>query len=61
MALAGVDAAVLKLAALVLNLVVAAIATGRFARAGHFSWKSSALAACAPPFSTLIVGIGKEY
>jgi pimeloyl-ACP methyl ester carboxylesterase len=25
------------------------------------SWKSSALAACAPPFSTLTVGIGKEY
>jgi uncharacterized membrane protein YfcA len=38
MALAGVDAAVMKPAALVLNLAVAAIATARFARAGHFSW-----------------------
>jgi hypothetical protein len=38
MALAGVDAAVMKPAALVLNLTVAAIATLRFARAGHFSW-----------------------
>lgn len=38
MALAGVDAAVMKPAALVLNLAVAAIATVRFARAGHFSW-----------------------
>lgn len=38
MALAGIDAAVMKPAALVLNLAVAAIATARFARAGHFSW-----------------------
>ena len=38
MALTGVDAAVMKPAALVLNLAVAAIATFRFARAGHFSW-----------------------
>lgn len=37
MARAGVDAAVIKPAALVLNLAVAAIATVRFARAGHFS------------------------
>lgn len=38
MALAGVDPAIMKPAALVLNLAVAAIATVRFARAGHFSW-----------------------
>ena len=38
MALSGVDAAVMKPAALVLNLAVAAIATVRFSRAGHFSW-----------------------
>jgi uncharacterized protein len=38
MALTGVDAAVMKPAALVLNLAVAAIATFRFTRAGHFSW-----------------------
>ena len=38
MALAGVDAAVMKPAALVFNLSVAAIATARFACAGHFSW-----------------------
>jgi len=38
MALAGVDPAVMKPAALVLNLAVAAMATARFARAGHFSW-----------------------
>ena len=38
MALAGVDAAVMKPAALALNLAVAAIVTARFARAGHFSW-----------------------
>src|SRR5688500_17875415 len=38
MALAGIDAAVMKPAALVLNLAVATIATFRFARAGHFSW-----------------------
>lgn len=38
MALAGVDAAVMKPAALLLNLAVATIATARFARAGHFSW-----------------------
>ena len=38
MALAGIEPAVMKPAALVLNLAVAAIATTRFARAGHFSW-----------------------
>ncbi|ODS53477.1 MAG: hypothetical protein ABS36_12600 [Acidobacteria bacterium SCN 69-37] len=38
MALTGVDAAVMKPGALVLNLAVATIATFRFARAGHFSW-----------------------
>jgi uncharacterized membrane protein YfcA len=38
MALTGVEAAVMKPGALVLNLAVAAIATFRFARAGHFSW-----------------------
>lgn len=38
MALAGVNAAIMKPAALVLNLAVATIATFRFARAGHFSW-----------------------
>jgi len=38
MALTGVEAAVMKPGALVLNLAVAAIATVRFARAGHFSW-----------------------
>lgn len=38
MALAGVEAAVMKPAALVLNLAVAVVATARFARAGHFSW-----------------------
>ena len=38
MVLAAVDAAVMKPAALVLNLAVAAIATACFVRAGHFSW-----------------------
>jgi uncharacterized protein len=38
MALAGIEAAIMKPAALVLNLAVATIATYRFARAGHFSW-----------------------
>jgi uncharacterized protein len=38
MALTGVHPAVMKPAALVLNLAVAAIATMRFSRAGHFSW-----------------------
>jgi uncharacterized membrane protein YfcA len=38
MALASVNATVMKPAALVLNLVVATIATLRFSRAGHFSW-----------------------
>jgi uncharacterized protein len=38
MALADVDAKVMKPPALVLNLVVATIATFRFSRAGHFSW-----------------------
>jgi uncharacterized protein len=38
MALADVDPEVMKPAALVLNLVVATIATARFSRAGHFSW-----------------------
>jgi uncharacterized membrane protein YfcA len=38
MALADVDAEVMKPAALVLNLVVATIAAARFSRAGHFSW-----------------------
>jgi uncharacterized membrane protein YfcA len=37
MALGGIDPAVMKPAALVLNLLVATIATIRFARAGHFS------------------------
>lgn len=38
MALTGVDAAVMKPAALVLNLIVATIATAQFWRAGLFSW-----------------------
>src|SRR5205809_4938021 len=38
MALAGVAPAVMKPAALTLNLLVATIGTVRFYRAGHFSW-----------------------
>jgi uncharacterized membrane protein YfcA len=39
MALLGVAAAVMRPAALVLNLVVAGVATVQFARAGHFRWR----------------------
>ena len=39
MALAGLATAVMRPAALVLNLIVAAIGTIRFARAGHFHWR----------------------
>jgi len=39
MALAGLAPAVMRPAALVLNLIVAAIGTIRFARAGHFRWR----------------------
>jgi uncharacterized membrane protein YfcA len=39
MALFGLAPAVMRPTALVLNLVVAAIATVQFARAGHFSWR----------------------
>jgi uncharacterized protein len=38
MALAGVVPATMRPTALVLNLIVASIATTRFARAGYFSW-----------------------
>ena len=38
MALVGVEQAVMKPTALVLNLLVATLATVRFARAGYFSW-----------------------
>jgi len=38
MALLGVEPAVMKPTALLLNLIVASIATARFARAGYFSW-----------------------
>src|SRR5438128_11572641 len=38
MALAGVAPAVMRPAALTLNLLVAGIGTVRFYRAGHFSW-----------------------
>src|SRR6266566_7268077 len=39
MALFGVAPAVMRPTALVLNLLVAAIATVQFARSGHFSWR----------------------
>jgi uncharacterized protein len=39
MALAGLAPAVMRPSALVLNLIVAAIAAVRFARAGHFCWR----------------------
>lgn len=39
MALAGLAPAVMRPSALVLNLIVAAIAAVRFARAGHFRWR----------------------
>jgi uncharacterized membrane protein YfcA len=39
MALVGLAPAVMRPTALVLNLLVAAIATVQFARAGHFSWR----------------------
>jgi uncharacterized protein len=39
MALSGIEPAVMKPAALVLNLLVATIATVRFSRAGHFSFR----------------------
>src|SRR6266496_20090 len=39
MALFGMAPAVMKPTALVLNLLVAAIGTIQFARAGHFSWR----------------------
>jgi uncharacterized membrane protein YfcA len=52
MALANVDAALMKPAALVLNLVVATIATFRFTRAGHFSWSLLwPFAAASTPFA----------
>ena len=40
MALMGVSADVMKPAALVLNVLVASIATARFYRAGYFSWST---------------------
>src|SRR5260370_11001372 len=39
MALFGLAPAVMRPTALVLNLLVAAIGTIQFARAGHFSWR----------------------
>lgn len=39
MALAGVEAAVMRPTALVINVAVAAIAFVQFARAGHFQWR----------------------
>jgi uncharacterized membrane protein YfcA len=39
MALLGVSATVMRPAALVLNLLVAGLATAQFARAGYFSWR----------------------
>lgn len=39
MALYGLDPKAMKPAALVLNIIVSSIATVRFYRAGHFSWK----------------------
>lgn len=39
MALLGVTATVMRPAALVLNLLVAGLATAQFARAGYFSWR----------------------
>ncbi len=64
MALTGIDAAVMKPAALVLNLAVAAIATVRFSRAGHFSWAllwpfavtSVPFAFLGAPFNCLVTG-----
>lgn len=39
MAFVGLEPAVMRPASLVLNVLVASIATLRFARAGHFSWR----------------------
>lgn len=39
MALMGIDAATMRPTALAVNVLVAAIASAQFCRAGHFSWK----------------------
>lgn len=54
MALFGVAPAVMKPAALVLNILVACIATIRFYRAGRFAWRIfTPLAAASAPFAFL--------
>ncbi len=54
MALAGVEPGVMRLAALVLNVLVAGIGTARYTRAGQVSWGTFAVfAATSVPFAFL--------